>query len=89
MQYSNDHLQAKNQHTDPVMRAKAISKINDYRIHAVLWVVGSKQTTECELDLIRTYLQPICNVIPVITKADHYSQKELAEFRTALLSQAS
>lgn len=71
-----------------MLRAKAISKIPDYRIHAMLWVVDSQKSVDWDLSLIEQHIQPVCNVIPVISKADHCSQKELGECRVSVLKRA-
>jgi septin family protein len=38
--------------------------------------------------MIKQFLLPICNVVPIITKADQYSKKEIKELRKNFKSNA-
>ena len=38
------------------MRAKAISKIPDHRMHAILWVFDSQKSVDKDLSLIKQFI---------------------------------
>lgn len=58
--------------------------MKDDRVHCVLWMMGgagSPLVKKSEFSLIKKHLQPVCNVIPVVSMADRFSQKELADYK--------
>ena len=39
--------------------------------------------------MIKEYLQPVCNIIPVVSMADTFCQKELTDYKIKILRQAN
>lgn len=74
IEFSNNQLEIRRAYKDPVLRVKASEKVKDERIHLVLWLIGGKhQVSKSEFEVIKEYLQPVCNIIPVVSMADTFS----------------
>lgn len=74
IEFSNNQLEIRRAFKDPVLRVKASEKVKDERIHLVLWLIGGKhQVSKSEFEVIKEYLQPVCNIIPVVSMADTFS----------------
>ena len=72
------------QQKDPVICKGKLSELKDDRVHLVIYFFSSTRCKQSDIALLEK-LSPLTNIIPVISMADQYSEKELSAFKTEIL----
>ncbi|ORE00157.1 CDC10 [Hepatospora eriocheir] len=82
-----DHINGLNQHYFE-QENNVFNEITDKRIHCCLFLFPNGKLTKNEVNCLRS-LTELCNVIPVITKADSYMEEELKDVKLRVSSYLS
>jgi len=61
-----------------------LAELADNRVHLVIYFFASTRCKQSDIELLQK-LSPLTNILPVISMADQYSEKELSTFKTEIL----